>query len=258
LVPVVLYLVIGIGLYLFQDKLLFHPEPVPLSYHYNFDQPYEEFNLPFRDGNLNILRFRPGSAVKGCVLYFHGNMSNVERYRQDPEKFLRNGYEVWMMDYPGFGKSTGARSEEAIYEQALALYQLVIKSGGADHPVIYGKSIGTGVAAFLATRINAKALILETPYYSIPSLAGYYAPLYPVSLLNKYSFPVNRYLSNLNMPVTIFHGTDDGTVPYAQSLKLKKENTGINLITIPGGGHNNLGSFPFYQEKMDSLLVGLK
>src|SRR5690242_1868662 len=96
LVPVILYLAIGLGLYLFQDKLLFHPLPVPPDYHYSFDQHYEEYNLPFQGGNLNILRFRPDSMVKGSVLYFHGNMHNVERYRLDPEKFLRNGYEVWM------------------------------------------------------------------------------------------------------------------------------------------------------------------
>src|SRR3982750_28323 len=101
LVPVLLYLIIGLALYLFQDKLLFHPQAVSRNYHYKFDQPYEELNLPFGKENLNILHFRPADPAKGAILYFHGNMSNMERYRNDPERFLRNGYEVWMMDYPG-------------------------------------------------------------------------------------------------------------------------------------------------------------
>ena len=250
---ILFYFAGGLALYLCQDFLLFHPTPLSRNYRFHFDQPFEETNLSVDGDNLNILQFKPSSNRKGIALFFHGNMENSEHYRQYPSLFTRNAYEVWIMDYPGFGKTTGKRSEDRLEHLALVLYERAIRSCPADSIVVYGKSIGTGIASCLAASKKIGRLILETPYYNVKALAHYYFPFYP-AFLTRYSFPVNEYLQKIGIPVTILHGTDDEVIPYAQPLRLKKEKPETELITIEHGRHNTLFSFPLFQHKMDSLL----
>jgi pimeloyl-ACP methyl ester carboxylesterase len=250
-----IYIVGGVVLYLVQDTILFHPKPLPKEYKFSFQQPFEEINIPFEKNNLNIVKFQPDSNRKGIVLFYHGNMKNVEHYKKYPPIFLRNHYELWMIDYPGFGKTTGKRTEKIMEEQGLLMYDMATKVIKSDSIIIYGKSMGTGVASYVASNRNCKQLILETPYYSIPSLAKHYFPIYPVASLIKYSFPVHDYLKKVQAPITIFHGTKDEVVPYKHSKWLKEENKNLELITIEKGRHNNLSDFDLFQKKMDSLLI---
>jgi pimeloyl-ACP methyl ester carboxylesterase len=134
-------------------------------------------------------------------------------------------------------------------------YELAIKKTSAENIIIYGKSLGTGVASYLASTKPCKQLILETPYYSMTSMTRHYVPVYPATLM-KYSFPINEYLQKVKVPVTVFHGTSDEVIPYKQSTKLKNETPDIDLITVPGGKHNNLYRFPGVIQKLDSLLAG--
>jgi uncharacterized protein len=254
LVLIVVYLIIGALLYFIQDSIIFNAKPLSEDHQFSFDQPYEELNLPFNNDNLNIVKFRAKSPRKGIVLFFHGNTDNVEHYKKYPSFFLKNGYDLWMMDYPGYGKSTGKRTEKIIYDEALLMYDVASKEINADSIVVYGKSLGTAIASYLAANKACKQLILEAPYYSMLSLAKHYAPIYPVSLLIRYSFPTHEYLKKVKAPVTIFHGTNDQLIPYKHSKWLKEENSQIHLITIEKGTHNNLSSFGRYQSTLDSLL----
>src|SRR3569833_179874 len=166
--------IIGIAIYYLQDKLLFHPVAVDKQIAWHFDHPFTELNILYnRATNLNIIQFKhttPDSA-KGVVLYFHGNKQNIARYAPYASDFTSKGYEVWMLDYPGFGKSTGKFSEENLYKYALVLYKLARSRWASDHIIIYGKSLGTAVAAQLASIRDCRRLILECPYYSMTSLA---------------------------------------------------------------------------------------
>jgi uncharacterized protein len=248
------YVIAGLALYFLQDRFLFHPQPVQASYLYNFGVPYQEMNLPFGRENLSIVTFQAQVPRKGLVLFYHGNRRNVEHYAKYPSVFLRNGYDIWMIDYPGFGKTTGKRTEAIIYEQALLMYDLASRKIHSDSIVIYGKSIGTGIASYVASNKNCKRLILETPYYSIDALAKHYFPFYPVTPMTRYGFPAFKYLKQVKASISFFHGTEDEIIPYRQAEKLKKEKPSIELITIEGGKHNNLSSFQLFQWKIDSLL----
>ena len=250
---VVAYIGGGILLYLVQDLLLFHPTPLPKDHKFSFDQPFEEENIQVRDNNLSIVKFTSFNR-KGLVLFFHGNMENVEHYRSYPAYFTKNGYEVWMIDYPGFGKSTGKRTEQILYDDALLFYNKAIEQIKSDSIIIYGKSIGTGIAVHLASVAFCKKLILETPYYSIDALAKHFFSWYPVTPMTKYSIPTYEYLKKVQSPITIFHGTDDEVIPYEQAKWLKEENPGIELITIEKGKHNNLAQSGLFKKKLDSLL----
>jgi hypothetical protein len=115
--------------------------------------------------------------------------------------------------------------------------------------------MGTGIAAELASRQKAKMLVLETPYYSVKSLAKRYMPIYPVDRMIHYDLPTYQYLPNVMELIVIFQGTDDGVVPYSQAKQLQPLlKTGDQFVTIEGGSHNDLSTYPLFQAKLDSLL----
>jgi len=251
----IIYIAGGILLYFIQDKILFHPKALERSYTFRFDQPFTELNIPVSSTrNLNVVKFTVDSISKGIVLYFHGNRQNIERYAKFSKFFTDQGFEVWMMDYPGFGKSTGDRKEQVMYHNAMLLYKMAIALQPSENIIIYGRSMGTGVASQLASIRDCRHLILETPYYNIDALAKHYFPIYPVNPMSKYSFPTNEYLPFVKAPITIIHGTRDEVIPYKQAKKLKEENSVINLITIEKGKHNNLSDYSIYNKTLEAIL----
>ncbi len=251
-----LYIVGGIALYFLQEKLLFHPEKLPADHVFNFQIPFKEINLPVNnEKNLSIVQFTvPDSICKGVVLYFHGNRENIERYAPYATNFTKNNYEVWMIDYPGFGKSTGKQSEQILYDDAAILYQMARTKFSKDSIIIYGKSIGTGIAAQLASVKDCKRLIVETPYYSMDALVSRYAFIYPVNWMASYHFPNYSYFKKIETPITIFHGTNDKVIPYKHSVRLANENPGVQLVTIDKGEHNNLNDSPLFHQQLNALL----
>ena len=255
-VAVIAYLACGITLYFLQEKFLFHPKKLPADYIFSFQQPFKEINLPVSsEKNISIIQFTvPDSLRKGVVLYFHGNRRNIERYASYAVNFTRNNYEVWMIDYPGFGKTTGKRTEETMYADAAMIYKMARSKFSKDHIIIYGKSLGTGVATQLASVSDCKRVLLETPYYNIDALLKHYAFIYPVSRMSKFHFPSNQYIKKIESPVTLFHGTKDEVIPYKQAVRLAKENPGVLLVTIEGGRHNNLNDSPAFQQQLNSIL----
>ncbi len=252
-----IYCSVGIALYHLQEKLLFHPKALPKDFQFRFDIPFKEVNIPMTETeNLNLIQFFPNDSIpKGVVIYFHGNSDNVTRYAKHATNFTKHGYEVWMPDYPGYGKTTGKLTEENFYKQAKEVYKLAHSKFSADSIIVYGKSLGSGVASHIAANYECKRLILETPFYSIPSLYSHYAPIYPVKRMSHFDFPVGENLKEVKAPVTIFHGTDDKVIPLSNAAKLKKDlKQRDEFITIEGGDHNNLASFPLFQSKLDSVL----
>lgn len=256
----VIYLLGGFVIVFFQKKLLFRPTILAKDHHYEFDNPFSEENIAFdSSSNIAIVRFPTSdSVVKGVVLYFYGNRRNAERYAWNSPNFTHHGYEVWMMDYPGYGKSTGKFEEQRFYDYAAKVYALAT-SKVPGRVIIYGKSLGTCVATQLASAQHCDELILETPYYSLPSLLMYYAPIYPAELLFDYHFPTWQYLGDVKAHVTIFSGTEDWVTPIDNAKRLipylKK---GDMFITIEGGRHYGIPGRREYWTVLDSLLVNGK
>lgn len=256
-IALLVYIIIGLALYFLQDKFLFHPKALASDYKYSFSQPFEEVNLEINvNKTIAIVRFKvPEGNAKGVVLYFHGNKKNIERYAPYSGHFTRNGYEVWMIDYPGFGKSTGELTEQQLYDDAKLFYKLANSRFQKDSIIIYGKSLGTGIASHLARYRECKRLILETPYTNAAELMSSYAFIYPTGWMSKYEFSTIENLEQVKVPVTILHGTNDNVVPFRLSKKLKSRYPSIELITIKKGKHNDLADFPLFQSKLDSLLT---
>lgn len=211
-VALLLYAVIGIAWYYAQDRLVLHPVSMPRDKAFAFHQPIIELNLPYDAGtSLNILEFkatdRPvDSPAKGIVLYFHGSKGDNASNAADVFGFTAHGYEAWLMDYPGFGKSTGVFTEQDVYKYALVFYKLARSRWQPMQVVICGKGLGTGIAAQLASVRDCRQLILEDPYYSVISEFRRWLFLYPVGSMLHYHFPTYQYLPDVTAPITIFDG----------------------------------------------------
>lgn len=251
------YCGIGIVLYYTQELFMFHPARIEPAAKLNFPGQHREHFIPIdNESTTHVVEFLPASPSKGAVIYFHGNEKNIERYASAAKFFTDRGYTVWMGDYPGFGKSTGEINERALYAQGMQVYKLVNSRTAADSIIIYGRSIGTGIASYVAANVKAKALVLETPYYSIPDLFSAYAPIYPMSRMAKYKLPVYEYLPDVKMPVTIMHGTNDHVIPYSRAAKLKNVlQAKDRFVTFEKGQHNDLGEYRLYADVLDSVLA---
>jgi len=260
-IVVVIYILVGMAIYFFQEKFLFHPQALPADYAFHFNTPFKEINVKYDSlTSFSIVRFTSSnnSLKKGAVIYCHGNMENITHYAMLMKNFTKHGYEVWMMDYPTFGKSTGVLNEKMLYIETLEVYKMARSAGYApDRIIIYGKSLGTGIAAQLASVRDCKRLILESPYYSIENLVAHFCWMYPVDLMLHFKIPAYRYLEKVSAPISIFHGTDDNTIPFSNEIKLEKEvfKPGDELIPIEGGHHNDLNNFPLMKRRLDSLLA---
>lgn len=254
-----LYALIGIVYYHAQERILFRPEPVSVDFTYNFSIPFRETFVRHHPGaDLHITQFPVPEGVprNGIVIYLHGNRRNVSWYADRVPFFTGRGYEVWMPDYPGFGKSTGSLEEEILYEYAKQTYLMARAEIVSDSIWVYGRSMGSGVAAWLATGYQLKGLVLETPYRSIPSLVSTWLPIWPTRRLSKFQLPVEEYLLRVSEPITILHGTDDRVIPYGHSTGLRKVlKPGDQFVTIDGAGHNDIPRFEAYTRVMDSLFI---
>lgn len=254
---VISYCSIGIVLFYMQDIFIFLPKKLNTDHVFRFDFPFEEVFIPVnREDTISLLKFLPKEKQrKGVVVYYHGNKNNVEHYAIHSKIFTDNGYEVWMQDYPGYGKSRGERTEQKLYDQAMIVRNLAAGKFSADSTIVYGRSLGSGIAAYVASMSHCKHLVLETPYYSIPALLNSFTFIYPASYMSKYKIPTGKYIQDVEERITIFHGRNDWVIPYRCAAKLKQcLKTGDEFVTIDDGSHNDLGTKPVYKQKIAAIL----
>jgi len=257
IVILIAYVAISIALYYLQDYMLFKPEKLPKDFQFNYDnQEFKEYNLETRDGAvINGIRFFPKGESKGVVLYLKGNSKSIKGWGKFAVDFTRHGYNVLMVDYRGFGKSTGRRTQKALKRDLQEVYNKIKEMTTEDRVILYGRSLGSGFAAKLASMNNPKMLILDAPYYSLTKVTARYAPFMPLSILIKYPLPTYKWLKYVNCPIHIIHGTHDKLIPYKSSVKLSQVNPKLSkLHTVIGGGHKNLNNFESYHEMIHEIL----
>jgi uncharacterized protein len=251
----VFYVVICIALYFFQEKLLFFPDKLDKAYKFSFSQPFEEVNINTGDHKiLNGLLFKSDNT-KGLIFYLHGNAGSLDNWGDVAKRYTELNYDVFILDYPGYGKSTGSiKSKAQLFEDIQIAYDEMKKRYNQKQVVILGYSIGTGPAAHLASTNHPKFLILQAPYYSLTDMMRHTYPIIPTFLL-KYKFQTNEYLKDCKVPVVIFHGNQDEVIYYGSSLKLKEEmKPSDTLITLIGQGHNGMTDNPDYITAIRTIL----
>lgn len=249
-----LLIFIASGVYFFQEKLIFFPEALAPNYQYDFEQELEEITYQVaKNITLNALLFKAENP-KGIVFYSHGNAGSLSKWGFVADAFLRNKYDVLIYDYRGYGKSNGTISELNFYQDAKYIYDQLVQDYGEDQIVVYGRSIGTGIATNVASEFNPKHLILESPYYSLPDLAKNIYPFVP-SFLLRYTFRNDQMIQLVKCPITIFHGTLDEVIYFGSTLKLEKLLKDEDVIVpIVGGHHNDLDDFEMYHIELAKVL----
>lgn len=250
-----LYVMIASALYFLQEKMLFLPTTLEQDYQYQFNYPFEEFFFNTDEKTIiNALHFKAENP-KGVILYFHGNAGDLSRWGNITEYFVEKDYDVLVMDYRTYGKSSGKLSEKAFYKDAQYCYDYLLKHYSEDKITLYGRSLGTGIASYLAKENSPKQVVLETPYHSIEDVANYRFPILPVKQLLKYRFPTFQYLKKVDCPITIIHGTEDNVVPYSSAKKLLELGIdNLDFITVENGNHNDLIEFKDYHSAIDKVL----
>lgn len=256
LIILAVYSGISVLLYFLQEQLLFKPEKLPKDFQFLYEnQQTEEYNLTTRDGaTINGLHFITKNP-KGVVLYLKGNSKSIKGWGKFAVDFTRNDYDVIMVDYRGFGKSTGKRSQKKIKNDLQFVYNKLKEKVDEKHIILYGRSLGSGFATKLASVNNPCKLILEAPYYSLTKVTARYAPFMPFSIIMKYPLPTYKWIKYVQCPIHIIHGTNDTLIPFKTSIKLSKINPKrTRLYTVIDGGHKNLNNFESYHKMLDEIL----
>ena len=249
------YVLVCSGLYFSQESLLFRPEPLATNFRFEFPQSFKEVSLPVEGATLNALHFTIPNP-KGVVLFLHGNAGSLRRWGEVADSFTSRGYDLFIFDYRGYGKSNGKiASEQQLVDDGERAYRYVSERYPQKNIVIYGRSLGTGLAAQIALSHLPKMLILETPYVSLKDLTRRFYPYVPGFLL-RFPLRTDLALPQIKSPVYLIHGTADEIVPFDSSEQLLPLiQSPKELVAIPNGEHNGLRLTPIYNAALDRFLL---
>lgn len=249
------YIALLIIVYLAQERFIFKPEKLHAAFKFKYDVPFKELFFEVKPGvRINGLHFFRESP-KGLVLYFHGNSRSIKGWARYAKDFYRYDYDVLMVDYRGFGKSTGKRSEVDMLNDMQFVYDTLMLQYQQQHIIVYGRSIGSGFAAKIASDNSPRYLILDAPYYNFTNVIERFLPILPVRWVIRYRLRTDKWIMHVNCHTYILHGTKDRLIPISHSEKLQALNPRkITLIRIHGGRHNNLPSFPEYHNFIRDIL----
>ena len=256
----IIYLLIGIVFYFNQEKLFFKPIKLAENFTFKFNQDFEEIKSATKDGTiLNSLLFKINNS-KGVIFYLHGNGNSLEKFGKLAPIYTNLGYDIFMTDYRGYGKSEGALSDEhQLFEDNQFLYNELKKSYKEEDIIIIGYSLGSSLAAKLASENTPKLLVLKAPFYNFKDVANHttrLTKLYPFNYLSKYHFKTNEFIKLCKMPLLIFHGTEDEVVYYGSSIKLQKYFKPTDrLVSIEGEKHRTIIDNPLYIKELERFLL---
>lgn len=216
-----LYLIIIGILYFNQESLFFHANKLDKNHQFTFLEKHQEVFIKTLDNiNLHGLLFNT-EKPKGLVFYLHGNAGTVDTWGKIASNYTNLGYDIFILDYRGFGKSEGEISSvEQLFSDISSAYNQLKKQYKEENIIITGYSIGSGMAAYLASKNNPKSLILQAPYYCLEDLATDKFPIVPDFAI-KYKIPTFEFIKKVKSPIYIFHGDEDYVIPFENSLKLK-------------------------------------
>lgn len=235
--------------------MIFKPERLRSDFAFKYNVPFEELNFDIEPGvRINGLHFfRP--SPKGLILYFHGNSRSIKGWAKYARDFYRYDYDVVLVDYRGFGKSTGKRGEKQMLDDMQFVYTTLAKKYGEQHLILYGRSLGSGFATKIASDNHPRYLILDAPFYNFRKVVERFLPFLPVRFVLRYHLRTDRWIIKVKCPVYIIHGTKDRLIPIKHSEDLHRLfPKRVILIRIEGGGHNNLPQFPEYHNFIRDIL----
>jgi len=236
------YAFVGLAAYLGQRKLMYFPDRVRIQPAEVGLRGVEERVIETPDGERFIAWYGKARPGRPTLLYFHGNGGSLAIRAPRIERFMREGWGVYMMTYRGYGGSSGTPTEvNNVADARLAFGALVQQGVPPNSIILYGESLGSGIAVRLATEREVAGVILDAPYTSIVDLAAQVYPYLPVRALLIDRYETTKYIGNVSVPLLILHGEHDPVVPVAMGRELARlANEPKRLVIFPDGGHSDL------------------
>jgi uncharacterized protein len=254
LVAVLAYGALLAGLWVGQEKLLFRPRTLPADHRFNFGADVHEVFIDVPGARMNALHLRLPNP-DGVVFYLHGNAGHLQSWFVNADLYRRANLDLFMLDYRGFGKSTGRiESQAQLQADVSAAWDHIAASYEGRRRVFVGRSLGTGLVAGLAAEVQPELTVLISPYESIQALAGEIYPWVPGAVL-RYPLRTDQVLPRIQGPVLMLHGDRDATIPLEHSRRLLAVAPKARLVVIDGAGHNDLQSFEAYRQALASSLA---
>ena len=234
------WVLLSLLLYFFQPSFVYIPFSDISATPKDKGLAYEDVYLTTTD-NLKIHGwYVPHDDPRATLLFLHGNGGNVSHRLEKLQIMNQLGVSVFIIDYRGYGMSEGKPSEQGTYRDADAAWQYLTKEKNipANKIIIYGESLGSAIASWLATQVTAGALIIESAFTSIEAMGKHYYPYLPVKLLARIKYPVIEYIQKVQCPVLVIHSPEDDIVPYKYGVELfEAANEPKSFLEITGD-HN--------------------
>lgn len=247
--------------WLFQTRLIYYPGPSPSATPADSGLEHLDLELTTSDGERLHAWLLPGPRSPRTVLVCHGNAGSIEHRIQLARVFHDLGWSVLLFDYRGYGKSSGSPSEDGTYQDGEAAWKYLAESRGLSPQqiVLYGESLGVGVAVELARRHPPAALIAESGFTSLPDMAAEFYPFLPARLLARVRYDNLAKIAELRRPLLILHSPADDLVPFSHAERLFASAREPKRLVRTGGGHSDGGFVqrPEWRAEVGRFLLSL-
>lgn len=256
------YTLIALLMWLFQERLVFLPDMgrAHIATPADIGLDWQAVELATADDLTLDAWWVPAENARAALLFLHGNAGNISHRLDSLEQFNRLGLSVLILDYRGYGKSEGKPSEAGAAMDANAGWRWLNEESGhvPDKLVIFGRSLGAAVAAELASRTNPAAVILESPFRSVPDVGQRLYPWLPVRALARLTYPTVEYVTQRTAPLLVIHSENDEIIPFAEGQAVYDAATSPKELLVIQGGHNTgfLESEAIYLRGIDDFLSG--
>lgn len=246
------YALVLAALWFGQEKLLFRPTPLPADYRFSLGDDVHETWVDVPGARLNALHLRLPQP-DGVVFFLHGNAGSLQRWFVNVDFYRRLNLDLFMFDYRGFGKSSGRIGSQAELEADVrAAWAAVAPQYAGRKRIVYGRSLGSGLAASLAVDVKPDLTVLVSPYASMVAVAAEQYPWVP-SMLLRYPLRTDALIAKVPGPLFLAHGDQDTLIPVEHSRRLQALNPKAELLVIPGAGHGNVQESPAYLDRLRQL-----
>lgn len=246
--------------YFRQESVIFQPSRLSSGHDFRFDRPFEEHWIEVEPGvELNALLFPAPGSDNPVVLYLHGNAGHLQDWGWHADLYVEAGYDFLVIDYRGYGKSAGrVESETQLHADIDRVWEWTTARYAPRDVTLVGYSLGAALAARLACGSDSAParLVLLAPFYSARDMARHLVPFVPIGLL-RYPLRTDRALTECRpgLPITIFHGEGDRTVPFSQGRRLAELlGSRARLVPLPDATHQDVAADPLFRSEMAKLL----
>ncbi len=261
LIPLVIYVIVCFGAFLFQARFVFYPERDHVGD--PSDAGLEYRDVTFRSATGTPLHgwFLPAPGATYTVLYCHGNAGNISHRVDAVKQFVDRGLSVFVFDYSGYGKSGGRVGERATYADVGGAWDWLVAEQGVSPSsiIIVGRSLGTAIAIDLATEVSPAAVILEAPFTSAVEMGARAYPWLPVRYVLSIRYDSARKMPDVRAPKLFVHSLEDATIPYGMGKRLYNKAMGKKTWVRVRGAHDEPYLLPgsAYERAFDELLASL-